>query len=117
MVNKKINLSIFIWVVIIFSLLLLNQCNSNRQLNKQIDNVSTDLKKVYEDRIKQREIAIDKLRKENEKYKKEIEKMNQKIDSLNLVKGKIIIKYRDRIKGIKKMDIKALTDYWNGELN
>lgn len=117
MVNKKINMSILIWVAIIFSLLLLNQCSKNHQLKKQIDSVSKDLRKEYEDRIKEREITIDKLRKENEKYRKEIELMNHKIDSLNLVKNKIIIKYKDRIKDIKLMDIKSITKYWNEEFN
>jgi hypothetical protein len=115
--NKKINISIILWVAFIFSLLLLNQCSNNHQLKKQIDSVSKDLRKEYEDRIKEREITIDKLRKENEKYRKEIQFMNHKIDSLNLVKNKIVIKYRDRIKDIKLMDIKSITEYWNEEFN
>jgi predicted Holliday junction resolvase-like endonuclease len=115
--NKKINISILVWVAFIFSLLLLNQCSNNHQLKKQIDSVSKDLRKEYEDRIKEREITIEKLRKENDKYRKEIDFMNHKIDSLNLIKGKIIIKYRDRIKEIKIMNIKSITEYWNEEFN
>jgi cell division protein FtsB len=114
---KKINSSILIWVAILFCLLLLNQCSNNNQLKKQINSISKDLRNEYEDRIKQREITIEKLRKENEKYRKEIDFMNHKIDSLNLIKGKIIIKYRDRIKEIKIMDVKSITEYWNEEFN
>ena len=43
--------------------------------------------------------------------------MNDKIDSLDKVKSKIKIKYIDRYKEIKGMDVEEIKNYWNEELN
>lgn len=115
--KKKIGVNVLVWVVIIFILFSLNQCNRNRQLKKELSKTRTELKKDYEARIKQRELNIETLKIDNEIKRNQIERMNNKIDSLDNVKNKIIVKYIDRIKEIKVMDSKEINNYWNEQFN
>lgn len=115
--NKKMNLNILIWVSLIFSFFLMNQCNHSKDLKKEISTMRTELKKDYDDKISKRELIIQSLQKDNKLKKIQIEKMNDKIDSLDKVKNKIKIKYVDRIKDIKVMGSEEIKNYWNGEFN
>lgn len=76
-----------------------------------------ELKIDYQERIKQREIIIDSLNKDNQLKKTKIEEMNNKIDSLNEIKNKIITKYKEKIKDIKIMDSEKIKKYWYEEFN
>ena len=115
--KKKIGVNVLVWLTIIFILFSLNQCNRNRQLKKELSKTRTELKKDYEERIKQRELNIETLKIDNEIKRNQIEKMNNKIDSLDKIKNKIIVKYIDRIKEIKLMDSKEINNYWNEQFN
>jgi biopolymer transport protein ExbB/TolQ len=115
--TKKISMSILIWVIIIFIMFFLNQFIKTTQLKKEISKVRKELKIDYEERIKKRELIIQKLEKDNLLKKHQIEMMNNKIDSLDKVKNKIIIKYVDRIKEIKVMDSEEIKNYWNEQFN
>ena len=115
--KKKIGVNVLVWLTIIFIVFSLNQCNRNRQLNREISKIRTELKKDYEARIKQRELKIETLKIDNEIKRNQIEKMNNKIDSLDNVKNKIIVKYIDRIKEIKVMDSQEINNYWNEQFN
>lgn len=115
--NKKLNLNILIWVIIIFSLFLITQCGRNHQLKKDVSNIRKELKNDYEESIKKRELVIDSLRKDNQLKRYEIDKMNIKIDSLDKVKNKIRIKYLDKINDIKEMDSEEIKKYWHEEFN
>ena len=76
-----------------------------------------ELKIDYQERIKQREIIIDSLNKDNQLKKTKIEEMNNKIDSLNEIKNKIITKYKEKIKDIKIMDSEKIKKYCYEEFN
>lgn len=115
--KKKIGVNVLVWLTIIFIVFSLNQCNRNRQLNREISKIRTELKKDYEAKIKQRELKIETLKIDNEIKRNQIEKMNNKIDSLDNVKNKIIVKYIDRIKEIKVMDSQEINNYWNEQFN
>lgn len=115
--RKKISVSILIWVVILFSLFSLNQFVRNTELKKEVNEIRKDLKNDYEERIKKRELNIQKLEKDNRLKKHQIEMMNNKIDSLDKVKNKIKIKYVDRIQEIKVMDSEKINNYWNEQFN
>ena len=115
--KKKIGVNVLVWLTIIFILFSLNQCNRNRQLKKELSKTRTELKKDYEERIKQRELNIETLKIDNEIKRNQIEKMNNKIDSLDKIKNKIIVKYIDRIKEIKIMDSQEINNYWNEQFN
>lgn len=115
--NKKLNLSVFIWVVLIFSLFLLNQCNSSNNLKKEISKLRKELKIDYEEKIAKRDSIIKSLEKDNEFKKNQISKMISKIDSLDKVKGKIRIKYIDRIREIRVMDSEQVKNYWDEQFN
>ena len=115
--NKKLNLSVFIWVVLIFSLFLLNQCNSSNNLKKEISKLRKELKIDYEEKIAKRDSIIKSLEKDNEFKKNQISKMISKIDSLDRVKGKIRIKYIDRIREIRVMDSEQVKNYWDEQFN
>jgi GTPase involved in cell partitioning and DNA repair len=115
--KKKIGVNVLVWLTIIFILFSLNQCNRNRQLKKELSKTRTELKKDYEERIKQRELNIETLKIDNEIKRNQIERMNNKIDSLDNVKNKIIVKYIDRIKEIKVMDSQEINNYWNEQFN
>lgn len=117
MTEKKVNLYIVIWIIILFLLFSLNQFRTNYQLKKQLSEIRVNLKNVYEQRIKNREVLIKKLRSENELNIKEIQKRNKTIDSLNTIKQKIQIKYIRILKDIKVMDADKLKKYWNEEFN
>ena len=115
--NKRLNLSVFIWVVLIFSLFLLNQCNSSNNLKKEISKLMKELKIDYEEKIAKRDSIIKSLEKDNEFKKNQISKMISKIDSLDKVKGKIRIKYIDRIREIRVMDSEQVKNYWDEQFN
>lgn len=115
--NKRLNLSVFIWVVLIFSLFLLNQCNSSNNLKKEISKLRKELKIDYEEKIAKRDSIIKSLEKDNEFKKNQISKMISKIDSLDKVKGKIRIKYIDRIREIRVMDSEQVKNYWDEQFN
>ena len=99
--SRKISVAVLIWVVLIFLIFAVNQCSSNNQLKREISKIRKELKTDYEERIKKRELIIQRLEKDNQLKKIEIDRMNDKIDSLDKVKRKIQIKYVDRIKEIK----------------
>ena len=113
--NRKISVYILIWIVLIFLLFALNQCSRNNQLKGEVSKMRKELKKDYEDRIKKRDLIIQRLQKDNQLKKMEIDRMNNKIDSLDKVKRKIQIKYVDRIREIKIMDSEKIKNYWYGE--
>ena len=115
--NRKINLNILIWVSLIFTFFLMNQCNGKNDLKEQIATMRKELKNDYEEKISKREIIIQSLEKDNKLKKIQIEKMNDKIDSLDRVKSKIKIKYVDRIRDIKVMGSEEIKNYWNVEFN
>jgi len=115
--NRKINLNILVWVSLIFTFFLMNQCNGKNDLKEQISKMRKELKNDYEGKISKREIIIQSLEKDNKLKKIQIEKMNNKIDSLDKVKSKIHIKYVDRIKDIRVMGSEEIKNYWNGEFN
>ena len=115
--SRKISVAVLIWVLLIFSMFFVNQCSKNNQLKREISKIRKEMKTDYEERIKKRELIIQSLRKDNQLKKIQIEKMNDKIDSLDKIKNKIIIKYVDRIKGIKVMDSEKIKNYWDGEFN
>ena len=95
----------------------LNQCNRNRQLKNEISKIRTELKKDYEEKIKKRELIIEKLKKDNDLKKIEIDKINNSIDSLDKVKNKIMLKYKYITKEIKIMDSEKIKKYWYEEFN
>lgn len=115
--NKKMNLNILIWVSLVFSFFLMNQCNRSNDLKKEISTMRKELKKDYDEKISKRELMIESLQKDNKLKKIEIAKMNYKIDSLDKIKSKIRIKYVDRIKHINVMGSEEIKNYWNGEFN
>jgi hypothetical protein len=115
--NKKLNLSVFIWVTLIFSFFLLNQCNSSNHLKKELSKLRKELKIDYEERIEKRDSIIQSLEKDNKLKKIQISKMISKIDSLDKVKGKIRIKYIDRIREIRVMDSEQVKNYWDEQFN
>ena len=115
--NKKMNLNILIWVSLVFSFFLMNQCNRSNDLKKEISTMRKELEKDYDEKISKRELMIESLQKDNKLKKIEISKMNDKIDSLDKVKSKIRIKYVDRIKDINVMGSEEIKNYWNGEFN
>ena len=115
--NRKVNLNILIWVSLIFTFFLMNQCNSKNDLKEEISTMRKELKNEYEEKISKREIIIQSLQKDNKLKKIQIEKMNDKIDSLDKVKSKNKIKYVDRIKDIRVMGSEEIKNYWNGEFN
>jgi hypothetical protein len=117
LLQKKIGLNVLIWVMIIFTLFLLNQCSRNIELKKEVSKIRKEMKTDYEERIKKRELIIQGLEKDNQVKKLQIERMIEKIDSLDKVKNKIIIKYVDRIKQIKVMDSEEIKNYWNEQFN
>jgi len=117
LLQKKIGLNVLIWVMIIFTLFLLNQCSRNIELKKEVYKIRKEMKTDYEERIKKRELIIQGLEKDNQVKKLQIERMNDKIDSLDKVKNKIKIKYVDRIKQIKVMDSEKINNYWNEQFN
>jgi biopolymer transport protein ExbB/TolQ len=115
--NKRLNLSVFVWVTLIFSFFLLNQCNSSNHLKKEISKLRRELKTDYEQRIEKRDSIIQSLEKDNKFKKIQISKMIDKIDSLEKVKVKIRIKYVDRIREIRVMDSEEIKNYWNEQFN
>ena len=115
--SRKISVAVLIWVVLIFLIFAVNQCSSNNQLKREISKIRKELKTDYEERIKKRELIIQRLEKDNQLKKIEIDRMNDKIDSLDKVKRKIQIKYVDRIKEIKIMDSEQIKKYWDGQFN
>jgi hypothetical protein len=115
--NKKLNLSVFIWVTLIFSFFLLNQCNSSNHLKKELSKLRKELKTDYEEKIEKRDSIIQSLEKDNKLKKIQISKMISKIDSLDKVKGKIRIKYIDRIREIRVMDSEQVKNYWDEQFN
>lgn len=115
--NRKVGMNILFWVLIVFMLFSVNQCNRNSQLKREISKIRKELKKDYEERIKQREKNIADLEKENAKSRKEIQVINQKLDSLQKVKNKVQIKYVDSKQKIKVMDSHKIKQYWDEELN
>ena len=115
--QKKISVYILICFLIIFLLFSLNQCNRNRQLKNEISKIRTELKKDYEEKIKKRELIIEKLKKDNDLKKREIDKINNSIDSLDKVKNKIMLKYKYITKEIKIMDSEKIKKYWYEEFN
>ena len=115
LLQKKIGLNVLIWVIIIFSLFLLNQCSRNIELKKEVSKIRKEMKTDYEERIKKRELIIQRLEKDNQVKKLQIERMTEKIDSLDKVKEKIKIKYVDRIQEIKYMDSEKIKNYWDGQ--
>jgi uncharacterized protein YlxW (UPF0749 family) len=115
--SRKISVAVLIWVVLIFLMFLVNQCSANNQLKREVSKIRKELKTDYEERIKKRELIIQRLQKDNQLKKNEIDRMNDKIDSLDKVKKKIQIKYVDRIKEIKIMDSQKIKNYWDGEFN
>ena len=115
LLQKKIGLNVLIWVMIIFTLFLLNQCSRNIELKKEVTKIRKEMKTDYEERIKKRELIIQGLEKDNQVKKLQIERMIEKIDSLDKVKEKIKIKYVDRIQEIKVMDSEKIKNYWDGQ--
>ena len=115
--QKKISIYILICFLIIFLLFSLNQCNRNRQLKNEISKIRTELKKDYEEKIKKRELIIEKLKKDHDLKKIEIDKINNSIDSLDKVKNKIMLKYKYITKEIKIMDSEKIKKYWYEEFN
>jgi hypothetical protein len=115
--NRKINLNILIWVSLIFTFFLMNQCNGKNDLKEEISTMRKELKNEYEGKISKREVIIQSLQKDNKLKKIQIEKMNNKIDSLDKVKSKIHIKYVDKVRGIKIMGSEEIKNYWDGEFN
>ena len=115
--EKKVNLYIVIWIIILFLLFSLNQFRTNYQLKNQLSEIRENLKNVYQQRIKTREGLIKKLRSENELSLKEIQRRIKTIDSLNTIKQKIQVKYVRILKDIKVMDAEQLKKYWNEEFN
>lgn len=115
--NKRLNLSVFIWVILIFGFFLLNQCNSSNNLKRQISKLRKELKNNYEEKISKRDLIIQSLEKDDEFKKNQISKLIFKIDSLEKVKFKIRIKYVDRIKEIRVMDSEEIKNYWNEQFN
>ena len=113
--NRKISATILIWIVLAFFLFSINQFNSNRKLKKEISEIRKELKNDYEKKIKNRELIIKRLEKDNQLKKIEIDKMNNRIDSLDKVKSKIQIKYVNRIQEIKNMDSENIKNYWHGQ--
>jgi hypothetical protein len=113
--SRKISVAVLIWVVLIFLMFAVNQCSRNNQLKREVSKMRKELKTDYEERIKKRELIIQRLEKDNQLKKKEIERMNDKIDSLDKVKSKIKIKYVDRIQEIKNMDSEQIKKYWDGQ--
>lgn len=115
--SRKISVAVLIWIVLIFLMFAVNQCSRNNQLKREVSKMRKELKTDYEERIKKRELIIQRLQKDNQLKKMEIDRMNDKIDSLDKVKRKIQIKYVDRIKEIKIMDSEKIKNYWDGEFN
>jgi|LakMenEpi03Aug12_release.lakeMendotaPanAssembly.Ray.scaffolds.fasta_scaffold421158_2 hypothetical protein len=115
--NKKIGLNIVLWILIIFSLVLLNQLNKNYQLNKDISRMRNELNKELDEKIKSRELIIQKLRNDNDLKRLEIDNMYLKLDSISRVKNKIKIKYVDVIIDINNMDSQQIKNYWYEEFN
>jgi len=115
--SRKISVAVLMWVVLIFLMFAVNQCSRNNQLKREVSKMRKELKTDYEERIKKRELIIQRLQKDNQLKKIEIDRMNDKIDSLDKVKRKIQIKYVDRIKEIKIMDSEKIKNYWDGEFN
>lgn len=113
--KRKINLNLLLWIIFIFFLFSINQCNSKNKLEKDIVNIRKELKNDYEQQIKKREVIIDTLKKDNQVKKKEIKRITDRIDSLDRTKIKIEIKYVNRIKQIKNMDSENIKNYWYEE--
>jgi hypothetical protein len=116
-VKKKISVSLLLWIIIIFILFSLNQWARTVQLKSEIKNIRKEHKNDIQEKIKTRDLLIEKLRKDNDFKRQQIESMNDKIDSLNKVKSKIKIKYIDKYKEIKGMDAEQIKNYWNNEFN
>lgn len=115
--NRKINVYVLAWVILISLLFSLIQFSMNQKLKKDISKVRKEMKHDYEQKIKERAKEIKKLRVENDFQRKNIHNLNIKVDSLEKVKNKIHIKYVDRKKDIKTMDSEQIKKYWNGEFN
>jgi hypothetical protein len=115
--SHKIKIAVLMWIALIILMFGVVQCSRKNQLNSDISKIRKELKKDYAEKIKQRELVINDLRKDNQSKKIEIERMSSKIDSLDKVKKKIQIKYVDRIKEIKIMDLEKIRNYWGGEFN
>ena len=113
--NRKISVAVLVWIMFAFLLFLVNQCTANNKLKEEVSKIRKELKTDYEEKIKKRELIIQKLEKDNQLKKIEIDKMNNRIDSLDKVKSKIQIKYVNRIKEIKNMDSENIKDYWHGQ--
>jgi ABC-type multidrug transport system fused ATPase/permease subunit len=113
--SRKISVAVLIWVILIFLMFLVNQFSRNYQLKREVSKMRKELKTDYEERIKKRELIIQRLEIDNQLKKKEIDKMNDRIDSLNKVKNKIQIKYVQRIQEIKYMDSEQIKKYWDGQ--
>lgn len=113
--KRKINLNLLLWIIFIFFLFSINQCNRKNKLEKDILNIRKELKNDYEQQIKKRELIIDTLKKDNQVKKKEIKRITDRIDSLDRTKIKIEIKYVNRIKQIKNMDSENIKNYWYEE--
>ena len=113
--SLKINVAIFLCILLIFLMFSINQCSGNNYLKTEYSKNRKELKADYEKRIKKRELIINDLRKDNLSKRIEIQGMNNKIDSLDKVKSKINIKYVDRIMEIKIMDSEKIKNYWGRE--
>lgn len=113
--SRKISVAVLVWIMLVFMIFLVNQCSANSKLKSEVSKIRKELKTDYEEKIKKRELIIQKLEKENQLKKIEIDKMNNRIDSLDKVKSKIQIKYVNRIHEIKNMDSENIKNYWHGQ--
>lgn len=113
--SRKISVAVLVWIMLVFMMFLVNQCSANSKLKSEVSKIRKELKTDYEEKIKKRELIIQKLEKENQLKKIEIDKMNNRIDSLDKVKSKIQIKYVNRIHEIKNMDSEKIKNYWHGQ--
>jgi hypothetical protein len=86
-------------------------------LKKELSKLRKELKTDYEEKIEKRDSIIQSLEKDNKLKKIQISKMISKIDSLDKVKGKIRIKYIDRIREIRVMDSEQVKNYWDEQFN
>jgi hypothetical protein len=76
-----------------------------------------ELNKELDEKIKSRELIIQKLRNDNDLKRLEIDNMYLKLDSISRVKNKIKIKYVDVIIDINNMDSQQIKNYWYEEFN
>lgn len=114
---KKIPLSFFGWLVIIFVAFALNIYSSKLHYKRAYESEQKEKNKEIKNEIKLREDLIKKYEQEIKSQNQKIIKLNNQVDSLNHLKSKVEIRYKKEIEKIKQMDSKEINNYWDAEFN